>query len=71
MTVRVPKEPEVLQEAADVLLTHMSPAKVARVLAALQLGRGDSLALRDRLVAGETVQILADKIEAYQRGESA
>ena len=49
----------------------MSPAKVARVLAALQLGRGNYLALRDRLFAGETVQTLADKIEAYQRGESA
>jgi hypothetical protein len=48
----------------------MSPAKVARVLAALQLGRRNYLALRDRLFAGETVQTLADKIEAYQRGES-
>jgi hypothetical protein len=43
MAVKIPREPEVLQEAADLLLRHMSPAKVARVLAAWQVGSGDYL----------------------------
>jgi hypothetical protein len=66
MAVRVPREPEVLQEAAEILLQHMPMAKVVRVLASWQIGSGDYLALWDRLFAGETVQTLADKIEAFR-----
>jgi len=35
-------------------------------LASWQIGGGDYLALRDRLFAEETVQTLADKIEAFR-----
>ena len=69
MAVKIPREPEVLQEAADLLLRHISPAKVARVLAAWQVGSGDYLITRERLFAGETVQTLAEKIQAFQDGE--
>ncbi len=68
MTVKVISEQEVLQEAAEVLLQHMAPAKVARFWAVWQVGRGDYLAIREQLFAGETVTTLFEKVQAYQEG---
>ena len=66
MMIKVMSEQEVVQEAAAVLLKHMSPAKVARFWAASRLGVGDYLAVRERLFAAETVQTLFDKVRRHQ-----
>lgn len=66
MAVKVMGEREIMQEATDILLERMSPAKVARFWAMGQLGRGNYRAIRKELFSDETVQTLYDKIEAYQ-----
>lgn len=66
MMVKVIPEQEVLQEAAEVLVQHLPPAKVARFWAAWQVGGGNYLALRDQLFAGETVTTLFEKVRMYQ-----
>lgn len=66
MTVKVLSEHQVLQEAVEILLEHLSPAKVARFWAAWQAGGGDYLAIRQQLFAEETVETLCEKIQAYQ-----
>lgn len=69
MTVKVMREQEVLEEAAEVLLERLSPAKVARFWAAWQVGGGNYLAIREQLFAEESVQTLFEKVQAYQEGE--
>ena len=66
MTVKVMGEQQVTQEAIEVLLEHLSAAKVARLWASWQIGKGDYLAIRDQLFAGETVETLFEKIQMYQ-----
>jgi hypothetical protein len=66
MAVRVPREPEILHEATAVLVRHLSPSKVVRVLSAWQVGSGDYQATRDRLFAGETVDSLAEKVQQFE-----
>jgi hypothetical protein len=71
VTVKVISEQQVLHEAVGVLMEHMSPAKVARFLAAWQVDGGDYLTIRRQLFAGETVKTLSDKIKAHsESGES-
>jgi len=67
MTVNVPKEQQVIQEALQILYAHMTPLKVARFITACQLGTGDYLQTKDELFAGETVDSLYEKIEAFER----
>jgi hypothetical protein len=67
MTVKVISEQEVLQEAAEVLLQHMAPAKVARFWAAWQVGGGNYLAIREQLFGGEAVTTLYEKVQVYQK----
>jgi hypothetical protein len=61
MTVEVENEQATVEEAVTVLLERMPPSKVARLLSAWQVGRGDYLQLRDRLFQGETVERLYQK----------
>ena len=70
MTVKVISEQEVLEEASQVLLTHLGPAKFARFLAASRIGGGDYLAIRDRLFGQESVNALADEVEEYQKKDN-
>lgn len=70
MAVKVTSEQQVLQEALQILMEHLSPAKVARFWAAWQGGSGDYLALREQLFTGETVASLSEKVQVYQRGTS-
>lgn len=65
--VSVLREQEVLQEAEEILLEHLSPAKVARFWAALQAGAGDYLAIRERLFADETVETLFTQAQEYEQ----
>ena len=66
MTLRVPGEGEVLSEVSQLLIEHLSPAKVVRFWASWQAGRNQYLAWRDDRFAAETVTTLYEKVLAYQ-----
>ena len=66
MSINVENELATIEEAISVLLEHMPPSKVARVLAAWQIGKGDYLDLREKLFAGETIESLVDKAKALE-----
>jgi len=66
VTVKVSNEQQVVREAVDVLLKHMSPAKVARLLALCRVGDGDYLAIRRRLFDKESVTTLFEKVKRYE-----
>jgi hypothetical protein len=61
MSIQIETEQVAIEEAAGILLERMPPSKVARLLSAWQVGRGDYPALRDKLFAGETVDSLYEK----------
>jgi hypothetical protein len=67
MTIHVTSERQVIQEAAQVLIKHMSPAKATRFWASWQIGEGDYLVIRDQLFEKETVKSLYKKIEDFQK----
>ena len=67
MTIHVTSERQVIQEAAQVLMRHMSPAKAARFWASWQVGEGDYLVIREQLFAKETVKSLYKQIEEFQK----
>lgn len=66
MRVNLPSEQRVIQEALQILMEHMEPLKVARFVAACHLGEGDYLKTKEQLFAGETVDSLYDKIQAFE-----
>ena len=70
MTVQVATEAEVLREAAQVLIQHLSPTKVARFWASWQAGRGNYLQWRDETFANITVDELYTQIVAFQQQTS-
>jgi len=70
MTIHVASERQVIQEAAQVLMTHMSPAKATRFWASWQVGEGDYLVIREQLFAKETVKSLYKQIEEFQKKKS-
>jgi hypothetical protein len=67
MSIRVASERQVIQEAAQVLMAHMSPAKATRFWASWQVGEGDYLVIREQLFAKETVKSLYKQIEEFQK----
>lgn len=70
MTIHVASERQVIQEAAQVLMMHMSPAKATRFWASWQVGEGDYLVIREQLFAKETVKSLYRQIEEFQKKKS-
>jgi len=60
------REQQVLQEAMQVLMTHLKPSKVLKFWAVCKLGEGDYLKLKQELFEKETVASLYEKIKAYQ-----
>ena len=66
MTIKVINEQQVLQEAMQVLMTHLEPSKVLKFWAACKLGDCDYLKLKDQMFEKETVASLYDKIRAFQ-----
>jgi N-dimethylarginine dimethylaminohydrolase len=70
MTIHVTSERQVMQEAAQVLMRHMSPAKATRCWASWQVGEGDYLVVRDQIFAKETVKSLYKQIDEFQRKKS-
>lgn len=66
MTVHVPSERQIVLEAAQVLIQHMSPSKAARFWASWQVGEGDYLTIREELFQKETVSTLYKQIKKFQ-----
>ena len=66
-TIHVPSERQIIQEAAHVLMEHMSPARATRFWASWQVGEGDYLEIRQQLFEKETVASLYEQIEAFQK----
>ncbi|MBN1890652.1 MAG: hypothetical protein JW850_21840 [Thermoflexales bacterium] len=64
--IQVINEQQVLQEAASVLMDHMTLPKVVRFWAAWQVGQGNYLDLREELFGQETVETLFEQVQAYQ-----
>ena len=58
MSLTVGNDLDTLQEAITILSERMPPSKIVRLLAALQVGRGDYTRTRERLFEGETVDDL-------------
>jgi hypothetical protein len=71
MTVRIDREQDLVAEAIRILLAHMPPDKVARVIAAWQVGEGEYSQLRQQLFAGETVEALSAKIRDFEQKQGA
>ena len=67
MPIHVVSERQVIQEAVQVLIKHMSPAKAALFWASWQIGEGDYLVIREQLFEKETVKSLYKKIEQFQK----
>lgn len=55
-----------LNEVSQVLVEHLSPAKVVRFWAGWQTGRGAYLQWRDERFAEESVATLYEKVLSYQ-----
>jgi len=66
MKVNSPNDKQVIQEALQILRTHMTPSKFARFIAACNLGEGDYLKTKERLFVNETVDSLSEKIQAFE-----
>ena len=62
MNVTVESEQVQLEEAMNVLMEHMPPSTVARLMAACQVDKADCLAIREKLFEGETVKSLFEKV---------
>lgn len=69
MKIKRLREQDVLQEALEILVKYMEPAKVAFLLSTLQAGEGDYLAIREQLFSQETVNSLVDKVQTYQKSK--
>jgi hypothetical protein len=69
MSVQVENEIATMEEAIALLMQHMPASKVARVLAAWQIGRGDYLQMREKLFAGETVDTVFERAAASQSSQ--
>lgn len=65
------QDEDLTNEALDILLEHMPAHKVARLLAAWQVGQGDYTELRRQLFADETVETLAAKVRDFEQQRDA
>jgi len=67
MSIVVENDQETVREGLDVLMKHLPPSKVARLLSIWRVGLGDYTAGRRKLFAGETVDSLFAKARALER----
>lgn len=70
MKINRPTDKQVIEQAMQILLAHMTPSQVARFVAICQLGEGDYLKIKDGLFAGETVDSLYDKIQDFEEAKN-
>jgi len=66
MSIQLPRQQEVVEEAMQVLWQHLPSSKVALVISMWFAEGGDYLKTREELFAGETVVSLASKIQEFQ-----
>ena len=66
MTIRVVPEADVIAEAREILLQHMTPSKAARFWASWHQGNDNFLAWRDEIFRDETVDSLYEEIANFQ-----
>lgn len=66
MTIHVLSERQIVLEAAQVLMEHMTPSKATRFWASWQVGEGNYLAIREQLFEKETVASLYDLIKKFE-----
>lgn len=66
MSVHIVTDAEVRREVAQLLLQHLTPAKLARFWADWQVGQGDYLDWRDEEFAAETVDSLYQQVLDFQ-----
>lgn len=67
MSIVVENEREIEREGLDVLMKHLPPSKVARLLSLWRVGRGDYATDRRKLFAGETVQSVFAKARSLEK----
>ena len=70
MSTVIENEQEIAREGLDVLMKHLPPSKVARLISLWRIGSGDYVSERRKLFSGETVDSLfakAKKIEKHGR----
>ena len=67
MSIVVENEQKIAQEGLDVLMKHLPPSKVARLLSLWRVGSGDYTVERRKLFAGETVASLFTKAKTLER----
>jgi hypothetical protein len=62
MNIKVESDQATLEEALKILMEHLPPSKVARLLSIWQVGRGDYVEFRQNLFSEETVDSLYEKM---------
>jgi hypothetical protein len=67
MKITLESDAAVRDEAIQVLMKHLPPSKVARILAAWKIGEGDYVIERDRMFTGETLDSLFAEIKDRQK----
>ncbi len=67
MAVRIITDAEIMRDAAQILLEHLPPTKVARFWANWHIGQGDYLDWRDEIFAQTQVEDLYDEVLAFQQ----
>ena len=70
MSLQVPREQDVVQEAFLILAQNLPLSKMALLLSRWQADQGDYLRVRDKLFAGETVASLGAQILAFEAERS-
>jgi hypothetical protein len=66
MTTLLDSDADVIREASDVLMNHLSPAKFARFWALWQAGHGEYLQWRDETFGAQSVAELVQAIQLFE-----
>jgi len=64
--MKIVREYEVFDEATQILMEHMSPAKVVRFWSEVFMGGGDYASLREKMFEGETADSLFEKVKEFE-----
>lgn len=59
-----------INQALDILLSHLDPSTFARFVALCQLEEGDYVKTKEKLFNGETVDSLYEKIQAFETAKN-
>jgi hypothetical protein len=67
MSIVVESEQEIAREGLDVLMKHLPPSKVAKLISLWRIGSGDYVSERRQLFSGETVESLFAKAKKIEK----